>query len=129
MNNTVLAVTAIVASFLGPITQGRAHHSPSVFDQTKTVTVTGSVTKFDFINPHVTVHFDVENDKGEIEQWAATGGPPNAMTREGWRQGFIKSGEKLTITGYQYKDGRKIMHLQTVVRVSTGEVIRSRQAP
>ena len=77
----------------------------------------------------MTVHFDVENDKGEIEQWAATGGPPNAMVREGWRQGFIKPGEKLTITGYQYKDGRKIMHLQTVVRVTTGEVIRSRQAP
>jgi hypothetical protein len=77
----------------------------------------------------VTVHFEVEGEEGDIEQWAATGGPPNAMVREGWSQGFIKPGEKLTISGYQYRDGRKIMRLQSVVRVATGEVIRSRQAP
>jgi hypothetical protein len=106
-----------------------AHHSPSVFDQTKSITVTGTVTKFDFANPHVVVYFDVKGTNGKVEQWIATGGPPNHMVREGWSRSFIKPGEELTITGYPYKDGRKIMHLQVVKRTASREVIRSREAP
>lgn len=99
-----------------------AHHSDSVFDQQHYVKVSGTVTQFDFINPHILIYLDVTDSNGNVEQWIASGGPPNHQARAGWNSRTVKAGEKLTITGFQYRDGRKIMLFQKIVRANGEEV-------
>ena len=81
-----------------------AHHGTAAYDLSKTVTVKGKVTKFNFINPHVQVFFDVTGDKG-VEQWQAELTSPNHLVRTGWSRDTLKPGDDVTITGYRTKDG------------------------
>jgi hypothetical protein len=87
-----------------------AHHSQAVYDENKLVTVTGVVTKFEWINPHVLVHLEVKDDKGNTDEWIAFSGSPSMQAREaGWNSEEFKPGESVTIKGFPQKDGRKIM--------------------
>ena len=95
-----------------------AHHSDSVFNQDHLVTVAGTVTAFDFTNPHTVIHLDVKGANGNVVPWIVTGGPPNHMTRSGWKQNMFKVGEQLTISGFQYNDGRQIMLQIKIVRAN-----------
>ena len=115
-----LALTFGVLTFGGWVF---AHHSDSEFNKSGLVTKKVTITKFDWINPHVIMHFEAEGDNDE---WAAYGGPPNRMTRERWNSQTLKPGDKLTVTGYPSKYGRKIMWFLKVVR-DNGEVLRDRQ--
>lgn len=104
-----------------------AHHSDSVYDQDHLVTITGTVTQFQFINPHQLIHLEVKDAKGNVEQWIALGGPPNQMSRVGWNAHTIKQGQPLTITGFQFYDGRKVMlHLKVVQ--ANGQVLPASEA-
>lgn len=89
----------------------RAHHSESINDQDRLVTITGTVTKFAFTNPHVQIYLDAKGNEGngDIAQWVATGGGPTTMRRTGWNSKTLQSGDKITITGFPYKDGRNIV--------------------
>jgi hypothetical protein len=87
-----------------------AHHSQAVYDEDKLVTITGVVTKFEWINPHVIVHLEVKDDKGNTDEWVAFSGSPSMQLREaGWNSEEFKSGETVTIKGFPQKDGRKII--------------------
>jgi uncharacterized protein DUF6152 len=81
-----------------------AHHGTAAYDLSRTVTVKGKVTKFNFINPHVQVFFDVTGDKG-VEQYQAELTSPNHLVRTGWSKDTLKPGDDVTITGYRTKDG------------------------
>lgn len=88
-----------------------AHHSESINDQDHLVTITGAVTKFVFTSPHVQIYLDAKDDEGkeDVAQWIATGGGPSSMRRTGWNSKVLKPGDRITITGFPYKDGRKIV--------------------
>lgn len=87
-----------------------AHHSQAVYDENKLVTVTGVVTKFEWVNPHVIVHLEVKDDKGNADEWVAFSGSPSMQLREaGWNSEEFKAGETITVKGFPQKDGRKIM--------------------
>ena len=93
-----------------------AHHSPaSIYHMDQTVTVEGVVTDYLFINPHARIHFDVVNSSGEVEQWMAEGGTPNALTRLfGWDGTEIKKGDRITIFGNPPRDGSNLIHWLTI---------------
>jgi DNA/RNA endonuclease YhcR with UshA esterase domain len=77
-----------------------AHHSiDAEFDRNKPVTVTGTVTKIDWMNPHIWIYLDVKNQNGQIEKWQFEGGPPNALKRSGWNRDSLKVGDQVTISG------------------------------
>jgi hypothetical protein len=82
-----------------------AHHGTAAYDMTKTVTIKGKVTKFNFINPHVQVYFDVTDEKGAVEHWQAELTSPNHLIRTGWSRETLKADDDVTITGYRTKDG------------------------
>jgi hypothetical protein len=86
------------------------------------VTITGTVTKVVFADPHAQILMDVKDDKGNIEPWVGTGGGPSALRKVGWSSMTIKVGEQLTMTGFPYKDGRKILLWLKLVRAN-GEVL------
>jgi Family of unknown function (DUF6152) len=97
-----------------------AHHSGSAFDQEHPVTLKGTVSSFEWSNPHVFIALDVKDDKGEVEQWRVEANSPNMLTRVGWKKDMIKEGDHLAVTGFLAKTGRKIMRLHSLT-LSNGQ--------
>ena len=126
MKNRVFTVLFLAAGLLmvsGPIS---AHHSQAVYDEDRLVTIKGTVTKFEWSNPHILVHLEVKDDKGNIEEWIAFSGSPAMQSREaGWNSEEFKPGEEITIPGFPQKDGRKIMLGAKHTRANGEEVTES----
>ena len=85
-----------------------AHHSfDAEYDSKKPITVTGYVTKLDWINPHAYVYLDVKDDSGQVKNYRIEMGPPYALTRGGWKRDTVKIGDQVTVVGAALaKDGR-----------------------
>jgi hypothetical protein len=92
-----------------------AHHGTAAFDTTKMITVTATMTDFQFINPHVQLYFDVKNEKGEVEHWQGELTAPNKLARAGWTKHSLKAGDQITITGYLLKAGNHSIWIQKLV--------------
>lgn len=86
-----------------------AHHSfDAEYDSKKLMTVTGYVTKLDWVNPHAYVFLDAKDEGGNVGSYRFEMGPPYALARSGWSKDTIKVGDKITIEGAaQAKDGSK----------------------
>ena len=83
-----------------------AHHSfAAEFDRNSPVTLTGSVTRVDWGNPHIWVFMDVKDDTGKVSNWGVEGGAPNALFRNGWRKDSLKVGDIVTVEGFRGRDG------------------------
>ena len=85
----------------------RAHHSfDAEYDSKKPITVTGYVTKLDWINPHAYVYIDTKADGGQTKNYRIEMGPPYALVRGGWKRDTLKIGDQVTVTGAALaKDG------------------------
>lgn len=94
-----------------------AHHSGAVYDKDKVATVTGTVVKFEWINPHIITRLAVTTDKGDIQQWAILGGSVRSMHGGGWSSKILRPGDVITVSGHPYKDGRTSMEMLKVTRV------------
>lgn len=100
-----------------------AHHGEANYDTEKTVSVKGTVTQFQFVNPHVQISLDVKNDKGEIEKWVGEARSPAMLSRYGgWDPNTIKVGEVLTFYGHRTKNGTPFMRLEKVVKADGTEL-------
>jgi len=96
------------------------HHGTSAYDTTKLTTVKGTVTDFQFNNPHVIISVLAKDDKGKVEIWICEANSPNVLTRHGWDRDIIKKGDQITIIGNRPKNGAKTMRLQKVI-LSNGQ--------
>jgi hypothetical protein len=92
-----------------------AHHSVAAeFDQTKKVTVKGTVTKLEWMNPHIWVYVDSKDEQGNVVKWQCEGGPPNTLSRNGWTRSALKIGDEVTIEGILAKNGTNTCNSQRV---------------
>ena len=92
-----------------------AHHSfAAEFDSTKPVSLKGSVTKLEWLNPHVWVYLEVKDDQGNVQHWQCEGGAPNTLMRNGWSKDSLKPGDQVLIDGYLAKDGSKTCNARAV---------------
>ena len=84
-----------------------AHHSfDAEYDSRKTATITGYVTKLDWVNPHAYVFIDQRDEAGNVASYKVEMGPPYALVRAGWARDTIKAGDKVTVEGAALaKDG------------------------
>jgi len=99
-----------------------AHHGEANYDTDKVVSVKGTVTSFQFINPHTLISLDVKNDKGEIENWSCEARSPAMLARVGgWDKSTLKPGDVITASGYRPKNGSNMLRLQKIV-LSDGRV-------
>jgi hypothetical protein len=81
-------------------TSARAHHSfEAEYDANKVVTITGIVTKLDWVNPHAYISIDAKDDSGQVRNYKVEMGPPYALVRGGWKRDTIKIGDKVTVEG------------------------------
>jgi Family of unknown function (DUF6152) len=99
-----------------------AHHGTAAYDMTKLATIKGTVTDFEFINPHIEIYFDVRDDKGGVEKWTAEANSPNVLARRGWNRNTLKPGDQITAIGYRAKNGSNVMRLYKIVMPNSKEL-------
>src|SRR5258706_15071072 len=85
------------------------HHASSNYDREHPMTFTGTVTQFEFANPHVLIHFDAKDENGVMQHWVAQTGPPQQLFKVGWNRESLKAGDPITIKGLPSKDGKKVL--------------------
>lgn len=99
-------VAAIALTLLGASAAGAHHSFDAEYDSNKPVTVTGFVTKLDWINPHAYVYIDSKDESGAVKSYKIEMGPPYALVRGGWKRDTVKIGDKVTVEGAALaKDG------------------------
>ena len=84
----------------------KAHHSAAMFDVENEQVLRGTVTKFQFTNPHVWIHLSVPDENGEATVWKIEALNPNALKRKGWRRTSFKPGDEVSITIFPAKSGK-----------------------
>jgi hypothetical protein len=82
-----------------------AHHSFAMFDHVNRVTLSGTVTQFQWTNPHVFIELDVPDPKGEIKHYSIECASPNVLMRVGWKYSDVKKGDKVTLVINPLKNG------------------------
>ena len=92
-----------------------AHHGASPYDTSKLTTLKGTVTDYQFINPHVEISVDVTNEKGKVESWIGEANSPNVLSRHGWDRDIIKKGRPDHRNRKCGKEQLKTLRLQKVV--------------
>jgi len=98
-----------------------AHHSWPV-DRSKEITVKGTITGYDWANPHVMIGLDVKADNGTVEKWNVGGPSTTRMAGNGWDRNTLKPGEMITAIGYRFADGSNILRLEKVMTSSGKEL-------
>ena len=122
MKNWVVCLTLILGVLLvsGPLL---AHHGETNYDTEKVVSVKGTVTDFQFINPHVQIFIDVKNGNGEIEKWSCEARSPIMLVRVGgWDKNTLKPGDVITASGFRAKNGSNILRLKKIVLANGREM-------
>ncbi len=107
----VLAALGILVLFSGP---AMAHHGVAGYDMTKTITLHGTVTKFDWSNPHVVVYLDAKNDTGELQHWTIEFASPVHMVRAGWSKSSMKTGDDISIDTHPSRNGAPVGITSTI---------------
>lgn len=100
-----------VAAVLGFVTLAApvvAHHGTAGYDVSKTITLTGTVTEFDWSNPHIIVYMDAKDPDGTIQHWSIELAAPLLMTRRGWSKNSMKAGDQIVAEVHPARNGAPI---------------------
>jgi hypothetical protein len=112
MLRTFCAAVAALLLATSPIS---AHHAfAAEYDENKRVTFSGTVTRFEWTNPHVWLHVDGKDESGKATSWSFEMGSPNGMLHRGWSRTELKKGDPVTVEGYCAKDARNVANARTV---------------
>src|SRR5579862_1872575 len=106
MRKTCAAILVAAAGLAGA-TSALAHHSFAMFDQSRQVTLKGTVKDFQWTNPHAWIEVEIQNAQGQPEVWGVELNSPNNLTRQGWKRNVMKPGDKVTVLINPLKDGTK----------------------
>jgi hypothetical protein len=99
-----------------------AHHNfRAEFDIDAPFTVTGTVTRVEWTNPHTWFYLDVKDDKGAVVNWAMEMGSPNALMRAGWKRTAMNAGDVVAVEGYKSWDRKNTGNARSVILTKTGQ--------
>jgi hypothetical protein len=115
----MIALVVAVVSFTGTMS---AHHGANLYDSTKAVMMKGTITQFEWGNPHNQIYFDVKDDKGNVTHWVTSTEPPAVMTEQGWTRKSLKPGDEITAYVYAAKNGAPVGNLQKIVKADGTEL-------
>jgi hypothetical protein len=117
-----LALFALTVGFVAVPGSLFAHHGTANYDMTKPTTLKGTVTDFQFINPHTLILFDAKNEQGIVEHWQAEATSPNHLARAGWAKDIVKLGDEISISGFRAKNGSTVLRFQKMVLANGQEI-------
>lgn len=96
-------------------TPALAHHSfAAEYDVKQPITMTGTVTKVEWLNPHARFYIDVKDKGGKVINWEFELGSPNSLMRKGWTRNSLKPGDVVTVDGFRAKDGSSLGNARTI---------------
>jgi len=115
MKQKLEILSAVAVALLMLVVPTFAHHGTAGEDTSKLVTIKGTVTDFQFINPHVQIYVDVKDEQGNVQNWNGELSNALVLHRAGWNSKIIKPGDQITLNGYQSKKKTPFLRLTTVV--------------
>ena len=127
MRLRVLWSFTVAAGFLSASVPLFAHHGTTVFDMSKPVAIKGSVTEWDWSNPHCLLQFDVKSENGQVAHWIAETQNPANMVYEGWGKASFKPGDEVMVTLYPAKNGKPFGRIDQVV-LPSGKTLNASRA-
>jgi hypothetical protein len=115
MNRPFLFVVAAASALMAATVPTYAHHSfAAEFDRDKTITVTGTVQKVEWTNPHARLYVEGKDETGKMQTWDFELGPPNGLMRNGWNRNSLKPGHEVTVTGFRSKTSTVVANARAV---------------
>jgi hypothetical protein len=115
MNRSAMFVGAALFTLLTTAAPVVAHHSfAAEYDRNRTITVTGSVTKLEWTNPHARLYVMGTDETGKMQEWDFELGPPNGLMRNGWRRDSLKAGLKVIVEGFRSKTSTVVANARSV---------------
>ena len=114
MKRKLLAVLSVGAGLFLASGSVFAHHGRSNYDVTGDVTVKGTVSEFEWENPHALIHLDVTGESGKVEKWIAETNSPTTLSRQGWSRHTVKPGDTITLVGHRVKGGANYINFRKI---------------
>jgi hypothetical protein len=112
MKNKLLLLGGVALGFLTVASPLPAHHGKGAFDMEKLTVLKGTVTKFEFMNPHVLIYIDATSDKGNVEHWIAESSSNNHLSRGGYDKNSVKPGDQVVVTAHRARNGSNTLEMQ-----------------
>jgi uncharacterized protein DUF6152 len=110
----LLFLIALAAALIAASSPAFAHHSTAEYDMTALTTVKGTVTQFEWSNPHAYIHITATDDKGKPVKWTAELASIGMLARVNWTRDTVKPGDEITIYGNRSKSGKNQMRLDKI---------------
>jgi hypothetical protein len=114
VNAKYFGLFLLVAALAAPAAVA-AHHGAASFDTTMEVTLKGTVTEWQWFNPHCFLKFDVKGEDSTVRNWAVEAGNPTDMTKRGWSRNSFKPGDQVSVTLQPVKTGAPVGRIRSVV--------------
>src|SRR5580698_9634607 len=112
---TLVSAFAVGAGLMVSALPVLAHHSfAAEYDNKQPVTLTGTVTKVEWMNPHARFYINAKDESGKSADWELELGSPNGLMRQGWTRNSLKEGDVVTVTGSKAKDGTNLVNANNV---------------
>ncbi len=115
MRKILTACLVLTVYHMAMPARGFAHHGTAEYDNSKTVSLHGTITAFKYLNPHVLIEFTVKDENNQAAEWTAESQSPNLLSRRGWSRSTLKAGDEVILTGHPVKNGVHAMTVQKVV--------------
>jgi hypothetical protein len=129
MGKTLAAIVIGTGLLLATVPMEAHHAFTAEFDASKPVQLRGTVTKFDWINPHSWIYMDVKKPDGSVVNWAIEGGSPNTLVRRGFTKSSLPVGTEIVVDAYMAKDGSNHANGQNITLANGNKLFLGSSIP